>query len=682
MASTIIWLGESETDLWTVDLAEQDTFVVWPKALTEYSQRVTVYVRTENAVVLETLRGRANPYRTDRSGRRYYRLTFKEEHCGIVGFRSADLTFTIGDRKYGLTIKFPINPEHLSNEQFNQMLDDISHWVFSALASPVEMPVGLKSQPAEVILPQEPLLNLINEHIDEIEGALHSIAAAPRRQIQQQYSLSRHETGRQDAVTTRWMLRNPDDSVSLVPRNVASCDVYENQFVCFFLDLLLRRLSFIQRLAKMTKEEREREKEKERRYGKANNDKKIERYERECRRAEEVIHQCEELQRRIRRLRSLDFLRDVHFDTHRFSLHFSLGLTQDFYYGRLFDLYRTIGRDTGMERLDRLRNFIDGLTSMGMERTSQIYEYWTFFAVCRELVRLHFRPEHEDVLEYILTEVIDRDNLTPRFRPGAHITLIGEPQIYGDMKIHVYYEREFGKGNDGLPLACPDVTIEVYTGRQLRGRLILDAKYKNYADGAAEYFDEDRRQVKEKYQDPSKSLDGKIPDSIGAFLLHVTKQRRFENYGACVEENGSWKKNGHRYGFVPVVPGDLRPLRTLLAMLFLIKLEADVAICWVCGSTDVRKQPYRDQSGTLKENKWKCQRCGHEWWMNKCKCGFPLPKGEFSFILQHRDIDPDSSCTGYFCPGCGRCVCGADIEKIPLITPAVEAQCHSASLRG
>lgn len=655
MASTIIWLGKSETNLWTVDLAEQDTFI-WPNALTEYSEPIKVYVRTESGVILETLRVPKTPYRTDKSGRQYYCLRLKEEHRGIVGFRSVDLTFTIANEKYGLTIKFPIDPAHLSKEQFNQMLDDISHWVFSALASPVEMPVGLTSLPMQVILPQEPVLNLINELIDEIERALNSIAPVPRRQIQRQYSISRRKTGRHDAVTIRWMLRNPDESVSLIPRNVASSDVYENQFICFFLDLLIRRLSFIQRLAEKTKEDKEREKNKERRYG--SDTKKLERCERECRRAEQVIRQCEELKGRVHRLRSLEFLRDVHFDAHQFSLHFSLGLTQDFHYRRLFDLYRRIGRDIAMQRLDRLQNFIDVLTSMGMEHTSKIYEYWIFFAVCRELVRFHFRPEHED----ILLQVIDRDSLTPHLRPGAYVTLIGEPEVYGDMKIYVYYEKEFGKGKDGKPIACPDVTIEVWMGKKLRGRLILDAKYKNYAGGAIAHFDEDLMKVQTKYQHPS------IPSSIGAFLLHATKDQRFENYGACMEDGGRWKKNGHRYGFVPVVPGDLKPLRTLLVILLLIKLETNVPICWVCGSTDVEKQPFRDQSGTIKENKWKCKRCGHEWWMNHCiKCDFPLPKGEFSFILQHRDVDANSPCTGYFCPGCGRCVCGTDIGTIPLI---------------
>jgi hypothetical protein len=651
MESTVIWLGESKDNIRPVDLAEQDS-LIWPHPVPEFYDRISVYIRTVRGVCVESPVGRHQPERRE-DDYEWYHLRFRRESPGIAGIREVRLIFTVEGRQYAFDLIFAIEPAHLTREQFNRMLDDISHWVFSSLGSPVREGVDYTDRSTRVIRSQQAILDVIEKRINEAEITLQSIANAPRMQTQREYLKSPYDVGKQDSVTMRWLMRNPEESNFLIPRTGISYDVYENRFILFFLDQLKRRLSLIQCLAQETIAEKGYQIRKEQRY--SNNGDRVEKYNRERREAEEIYRRCIVLINRLDRLRNLEFLQGVNFDPRQFSLQFSLALTQDFHYGHLFAIYQQIGREEGIQRLDRIRRFKEGLASIGLEATSKIYEYWIFFAVCTELIRLHFHPIADDPL----LQAIDQGKLVPEIRPGSPVTLIGDRKIYGDMRIDVYYEKEFGKGRDGKPLACPDVTLEIWRGKALRGRLVFDAKYKDYtAPVTKEDFHKDQEQVSRKYQDEP---TGVIRNSLGAFLLHVTQEREFENYGAFMKTNGFWIKNGHRYGFVPVVPGNLKPLRTLLAMLFMVKLQADVDICWVCGSTDIQRP---SQSGTIKENKRVCQVCGHEWWMSECGCGFPLPKGEFSFVLRHRDVDPKSKCPGYFCPGCGKCFCGVNIAGI------------------
>jgi len=663
VSSTVIWLkypveGKHPSKQVAIDLATQDTFIL-PKPLGEFYRSVSFIIKVKPGTQVEASEGSLTPL-----GNRRYRLTIERGHRGMTGARRLHLSFRIDAETYPLQITLPIYPEHLTVEQFHCMLDDMSHWVFSALASPIKLDIGHTERFTSVLRSQQIILDLIGKRIDELGEILQRIAVAPRKQIRKQYYPVAHSAGRQDAVTVRWMARNPADSRTLAFRNVSSYSVYENRFVLFFISQLERRLVFLQRIADRTVREKEKEIKDEKRY---HNIDRVRDLEKQRQEASGFGEKCLELRNRLHRFRNLEFLRGVAFDPNQFCLNYPLALTQDFNYSRVFTFYRELGREKGIERLDRLRGFVEGLLSVGVEATSKVYEYWIFFAIYNELLRLHFHPEGEDEL----LQVIDSDLLTPRLKPGSSVTLTGDKVLHGSMQIRLYYEREYGKRRDGRPKACPDVTMEVWRSKHLVARFIFDAKYKDYADptgkNSEKGFYNDLSQVATKYQDGRLVSVGVIDKSQGAFLLHVnTYDDWFENYGAFIQRsrNGPWKRNAYRYGFVPVVPGNLKPLRTLLAMLFLIKLQADLDICWMCGSTDVRKEVYHSQYGTIKENRRICQRCGHEWWVTPCSCGFPLPKGEFSFTLQHKSVQPSSPCTGYFCPGCGKCVCGASIEQV------------------
>ncbi len=596
----------------------------------------------------------------ERCNRNQYRLVIEQDAGGTAGLRRLDWELSATGEQYLIHVTLPIVPEHLELDQFHTMLDDISHWLFFSLASSVKLDIGYTDRFTQAVRAQQALLGLIEKRLSEVEEILHIIAGDPRRKINKEYYLTNSQDRLpEDAVTQRWKAQNLIDNRALTFRNVVSTDVYENRFILFFLSQLERRLAFLQHIAERTLQELANQIREKTKYQDSD---AIENLNLQKREAEDFRKRCVELQEVIHRLRNLDFLRGIVFSPADFRLIYSLGLTQDFNYSRVFEFYRELGRDQNIERLDLIREFSDTLLSLGVKATKEIYEYWIFFAIRDELIRLHFTPRSEEEA----LQMIQADVLTPCLKSGSSVTLVGEKQIYGDLTITLYYDKRYYSG--GKEVARPDVTMEIRRGQQLY-RFLFDAKYKDYTsterlNSKARFWQEDLYQVSRRYQEM-------ISDGKGAFLLHTnTHDEWLENFGTVVQERegGPWKKNAHRYGFVPAVPGRLTSLRSLLVMIFLVKMQLDVDICWVCGSTDVRKETYQSQySGAPKENHRICQKCGHEWWVNHCSCGFPLFKDKddkLGFQIQHKKVQPKTTCSGYICPGCGKCACGATVEQI------------------
>ncbi|HOT92454.1 MAG TPA: DUF2357 domain-containing protein [Anaerolineae bacterium] len=669
MVAPVLWLRYSiDNRTWskqsTIDLAAQD-FYLLPDVVGEYFKRIEFEVKSKTPIRVSNVVGAQ--LQLQNSNR--FSLVVTQDQSGLTGIRRLHLEVTENGRNYPLRIILPIYPEHLEIEQFHTMLDDISHWIFFEIASPVTLDIGYTDRFTRSLRSQQAVLDLMSKYIGEIEEILQRIAVSPRRQIKKEYYLTSRDPKRQDPVTARWSQQNPSDTHNKAFRNVSSYDVYENRFVLFFINQLEQRLAFLHHLADLSAKDKEKEIRKERSY---NNSHQLEILEKQKQEAVAFGDRCLDLSRRLQLLRSIEFLKGVDFTPSQFRLNFSLALTQDFNYSRIFQFYQELGRDKAIERLDRVKTFTDALVSLGVKATHQIYEYWTFFAIYNELISLHFYPQNEDDI----TDMINNDVLNPYLRPGAMITLIGEKSLYPDITIRLCYDKAYLRG--AKEVARPDIVMEIWWKRQLRACFVFDAKYKTYTDqtgkNSVKWFWERNREEKGDffkisvlYQDGKFIPGGVIDKSRGAFLLHInTQDKWFENYGAIVQmsENGSWERNAHRFGFIPVVPGKLMTLRTLLSMIFLIKLEIDADICWTCSSTDVRKEVYHSQYGTEKENRRICQKCGHEWWIQRCSCGFPLFKGNFSFQIQHQELQPSSKCNGYICPGCGKCVCGATIDHI------------------
>lgn len=644
----------------TIDLAERDVYWM-PEPLGEFYKEVSFLIEVPQSTEVK-----ADDAPIRRLSATRYSVVLSMNHSGMVGVRRLSLRIQAGQITYPLDIVMSISPAGLTEEQFSSMLSDIRHWMFFSLSSPVTQDIGYTDRFDTALHSHVAVLELIGQRIEEIEAAIFLMAGAPRSRIQKRHFVTHVPNNQIDPEAIRWSARHPGDLKSLDSINATSYDIYENQFVVFFLEQLKRRLVFFEAAASRTIQQKELEIRNARRYRSGNTSTTEEnRLEGQRRKACALREKSGSLRSRLDKLRQLEFLREVTFIPSHFQLTYSLALTQDFTYSRIFALYLELGRDENIKRLDRVMDFVHRLSTLGVEATNQIYEYWTFLAVFNELMRLHFKPKDgEDLLQMIAS-----DTLEPRFQKERAVTFVGDRDLHGDMKLKLHYNLSYG--NDA---ARPDITLEVSRQRQVT-RFLFDAKYKNYTDASGlnsveHFWNEDFKQFSSKYQAPE--AGGKIDHSSGAFLFHTnTRDKWYENYGAVVQnaKGGPWVFNAHRYGFIPVVPGALTQLRTLLAMIFMVKLQIGFDMCWACGSTEVEKQTYTSQDGVERPNKRHCPRCDNEWWQNNCSCGFPLYKGEFHFQVKHNRIDPGSKCQGNICPGCGRCVCGQQVARSQL-TPA------------
>lgn len=676
MLSSVIKLKyQIDHNEWSDDIAVQDLYLL-PEVVTEYYQVVKFEIRIES--IAKTQLYAANlqsDVQIESPSTNCYCVTVGRQR-GLTGLRQIDLVLCEEAQADHLKIVLPVSPEHMQEEQFYAMLDDISYWIFFSSLSPVALGITYNDKISQILHSQQALLAQISTDMAEIERVLRQIIQSPKKQIRKEYYRTPQLQKPQDRYTLQWAEQNPSDSMALAFRNITSYDIYENQFIKFFLDQLRQRLTFLQRLmATFVKSKRHdiiRENDINQEKGPAYQ-RSLSTLRQQEQKAVELGRAIEKLQSRLKRLDTLDFLRDVTFSPTQFRLHFSLTLTQDFNYSRLFALYRELGHKNAIERLDRVARFIKGLTTLGVKETHKIYEYWAFFALYYELLHLHFYPENEDALLGMITD----DGINPYLQPNSSVTLIGG-EVYSDIKVKLYYERSFknryAKNIAEGEFARPDITMDVYQNQILTARFLFDAKYKSYSgDGALntrDYFwERDFPQVAQKYQDDQVKIDLVNKENITAFLLHtITQKRWFENYGAVVQQpTGLWMNRSHRYGFIPVVPGNLMPLRTLLILLFATKLKLGVDICWACGSTKIRKELRQSKHGTEKDNARICEECGHKWWVQHCKrkdCGFPLFKGNLSFQIQHQKVQPSSGCNGYICPSCGQCLCGQRVTKI------------------
>ncbi len=583
-----------------------------------------------------------------------YQLIITRDGGGRTGIRRIRLGFRTNRTTYFLKIILPLHPDNLQQEHFQAMLDDISHWIFFELAASVKLDVDYTNKYSQALRSQQVILDLIKKRMTEVEVILQQIALSPKHRIIKEYYRTTNPFERQDATTLRLANRNFDDSRTFAFHNISSYDVYENRFILFFFHQLERRLAFLQRVADRTIEDIEDKITQEKGWG---NSIEIENLKHQKQEATHFSQECQELRSRLFILHGFKFLKDVNFTPNQFRFSYSLVLTQDFNYGRIFTFYQELTRQEEIKRLDRIRDFTEGLISLGVKATWQIYEYWVFFALYQVLLELHFYPQNQDDL----LQIIKSDILTPGLESGKFVTLIADRQIYGDLTVLLYYEKSY-KSRHGREVACPDITMEVRQGRDIK-RFLFDAKYKTYTQqkglgSKADFWETDFKTISTKY-----GPKGSIEQSEGAFLFHTnTQDLEFENYGAFVqkEEGGTWYANNHQYGFIPVVPGNSTSLKMLLAMIFLVKLEKRPRVCWLCGSTNIR------WDGEPKS--WrKCLNCENEWSENHCGiCGFsPIYRGRFTFHFQHKDLQESSRCGYSICPKCGNCgKCKVSIDKI------------------
>jgi len=127
--------------------------------------------------------------------------------------------------------------------------------------------------------------------------------------------------------------------------------------------------------------------------------------------------------------------------------------------------------------------------------------------------------------------------------------------------IDVAYERNERKTirREDVLVARPDITLSILKeeddSKYLLGRFMLDAKYKTFEGATGGDLGGAVEQIK-KYQSPK--AGGKIEDSLGAFLMHVNEEKEEFDYKAVLRGDKQWR------GWIPVLPGDIDPLKWLL----------------------------------------------------------------------------------------------------------------------
>lgn len=487
------------------------------------------------------------------------------------GFAKNQLKVVIGGSKYLLSVLIPLEGDALDQRRFELMLEDMSHWLHTSLHRRTELEIKPKTKDISDsgLRAEIAAFYRIRDNVTKLEDIVAHISRSPAQRVQNTYRRTHKHTPRQDAQTIRWKESRSGILGSLTYESNQTFDTYENQFVLFLIHQLKRLLITTSRSASKTEDKLLYSLNKTKRLSKQGyrSDYQLRDAKRDYERCKDIIDDISKLQRRLRKLENYPFLRDVSYDASQFQVSLPLSFTQDVNYARALSIYQKIRQSPQLRQLSKAGQFTEGVSSLGVQRTSKIYEYWTFFAVHKTLIELGFIEDSKSNI----FNMIDQETLTPGLTPGKSVNLYYQhknkadshrplhlPDLSG-VTIKLYYEKEFwnGRPRSGNPAARPDVTMEIYqNGRYLVGRFMLDAKYCTKSKPGSNKWEDAKRQVGEKYQ--SKEVGGVIDKGMGAFFLHLdTNERDFDDSN-CSEARKRWQ------GHLPLLPGKTDDLKVLL----------------------------------------------------------------------------------------------------------------------
>ncbi|MCS3953371.1 restriction endonuclease-like protein [Salinibacter ruber] len=501
---------------------------------------------------------------------KYERELSKEARQGVAKDR---IHITIGSTTYRLSILLPLKGEDLNRQQYDLMLEDISHWLHTSLHRRTEHELAPETQDStdKSLKADLETFYRVRRHVNHLKDILKRINSAPEEEIRKVYKQTRSDSPREDSRTLRWNEVRSGVPESLTYDSTRTFDVYENRFILFLLHRLDQLLLTVENSAEKTEEKlADTLRKTERLYNQGGRDKsQVNDARKDHQKSQEILDEISNLRDQIRRMERYPFLREVSYDPSQFQISFSLTLTQDINYSQVFSVYRNLRQDSRLRRLGEISQFVERISSLGVQRTWQVYEYWTFFATYRTLLELGFSEDTEDGI----IGVIDQETLTPGLKSGECVTLrydpddgeshqdMGESALSG-LNLRLCYEKSFwnGRSKQGNPAARPDMTVEVYHGRYLVGRFILDAKYKTKEVSENGSF---RGAKKQAQRHQAKEASGVVEEGMGAFFLHIDADEKDFDYVRCTEGDKRWS------GHIPVLPGDINDLKVLLERDFL-----------------------------------------------------------------------------------------------------------------
>lgn len=473
------------------------------------------------------------------------------------------LTIIIAQTSYQLSVLLPLEGDALDGHRYDMMLDDISHWLHSSLYRRAEHETVLDTREGEDDSLKATIETFyrLQDYVGDLRRALTRISRSPKEKINKKYQKTHETAPRQDAKTLRWNETRSGTPTSLTYRPNQTFDLYENRFILFVLDHLEQLLATVERSAVRTQDDlADARQDTLKLFEQDKREKKqLEDARQRHKRSQKIVEKVLRLRRQIQKMRQYPFLREVSYDPSQFRISFSLALTQDINYSRIFGLYRSLRSDSRLRPLSKISQFVEKISSLGVQRTWQVYEYWVFFATYDALVGCGFEEKKENGI----VEMIDHQSLTPGLIEEDSVSLQNkESQVFHGGKskyINLCYEKKFSKvfGESEAHDSKPDVTIEGYRTSEsksrrdtLQFRFVLDAKYK-----PLQKVDKSKIQ---QYQ--SRRAEGDISKGVGAFLVHPNPESEDLDKSALMDGHKKW--GGH----IPALPGSTGHLEHLVSL--------------------------------------------------------------------------------------------------------------------
>lgn len=546
---------------------------IFPEPINEFDddETVTLTLKTDGSPLrVSKFEEKARLRRDGEMQTRYERGLSGKARQGVVKDR---ITVNTGGLSYRVVILFPLAGDDLNQKQYDLMLEDISHWLHASLHRKTEHETEPEGRNAadESLKADIETFYRVRRHVKKLDTALKRISRSPEEEIKNTYKQTRGDSPRQDARTIRWNEARSGLPESLTYEPTQTFDVYENRFILFLLHRLDQLLQTVEKSSAKTEQKLEDKLQKLKRNNRSS--RQINEAKKDYARIVDIIDMTSNLRGRVQKIRRYPFLRNVKYNPSQFKVSSTLTLTQNFNYSKVFSIYKKLRQDKRLRRLSNISQFVEGISTIGVRKTSQVYEYWTFFAVYKTLIKIGFEEDSEsDIIG-----MIDQESLTPGLVPGRYVRLYfsgrsdeGREGVYPkNIMIRLNYEKSFYVGeNREIEKAKPDITLEVFNNcDRLVGRFLMDAKYQTRDSPVGAGFKGGRTSKNgitqaEKYQN-KRLKNGRIEKGMGAFFLHVDVDEKDFDLTRCVNGDKRW------HGHFAVLPDDIGRLETLLEELFL-----------------------------------------------------------------------------------------------------------------
>jgi len=404
--------------------------------------------------------------------------------------------------------KVRVLPEKLSYDRYKVMLEDISKIVVDLLFR-LNSPAGEKTvvhyREHEVSALRN--FELIQKIMEELEGVFNSIRRSPHCMLwdyaEQKYLYEVRHFSSETVPVTGANLKLPGrvaarSSINYLPlswtvqQNTLTYDVHENRLLKqFVLRQLIVKLNIIQEMAQHEIKRREKERTTKLFKGWKDDEKPL------IEELEQIQANCQQMAKRCISWGSEPFLKTVK------SLSISGKATQVLLkhpsYSRFYRLY--------LQFQQVLKISLDTeqyLAILSLRKMWDLYQIWSVFHLTTMIVDLLTDAGYQITSNSIFYEV-ERDSFQIDVQKNVSTVTLAKENLTIEMKYEPLYPRPIGNmpglvSTDHAQLT-PDMSVEIYSERQLKNVLIFDAKYRYQENDDFYYPKDDDLNKMRKYRD-------------------------------------------------------------------------------------------------------------------------------------------------------------------------------------